>query len=296
MKERSSLSLSKGGSIGSPAAMPFTDRSEPSGGKSKAANDGSIFGKMRVQPLNPLFVDSPVEHMARQPPGKDRNVVFNPSTRKKLSQMKFTAGQTDAIINAYAAKQWYGFVWTALKWIDPNKVRSWRRWMAAGFCISLFVVVGIVWYVYRNEMDLFVQMEPDEQRDFKKVIFGARMGDVVPIGEAALEKADPLRILPPREKMKIIINAWRDAGLVDKDWELEARKRKSLFAEPDIHHIFYWFCLTVGRYMIGGGYLWWGIEEEQLKRDDHSIGTYDGSTGQLISTRDLGKQRAETAL
>lgn len=307
MNERHSVSLSQGGSMinaksivhnkdaGGSAAMPFTG-----GGKPKAANDGSFFGKMRIQPINPQFIDSPVEHMARSPPGKDRDAVYNASTRKKLSQMKFTAAQTDAIIDAFAAKKWYGFVWRRLKWVDPNRVRSWKRWAIAGFMTSLFVVMGVVWYVYRNEMDLFVQMEPEEQRDFKKIIFGARMGEIVPTGEAALEKADPLRILPPKEKMTIVLNAWREAGFVDKDWELQARKRKSLFAEPDIHHIFYWFCLTAGRYLIGGGYLWWGLEEEQLKRNERdasdAIQTYDGSTGQYVNPRDLNRQKSETGL
>jgi hypothetical protein len=117
-------------------------------------------------------------------------------------------------------------------------------------------------------MDLFAQMDPADQRDFKKVMFGARVSEVMPIGNAALEKVDPLRILPDREKMKVVVDAWRAAGLVDKDWELEARKRKSLFVDFDYLHIFYWTILTVGRYMIGGGYMWWGLEEETLRQEE----------------------------
>ena len=57
--------------------------------------------------------------------------------------------------------------------------------------------------------------------------------------------------------MTCIINEFRERGLVDKDWEMEARKRDNLLREPDLYHFFYWTVMYLGRFLAGGGMMAW---------------------------------------
>ena len=265
------LGLTKDAS-GKPLPEEQRARTFVSIGKPQEIGGGGFMGKMKMQPLNPQWKeDTTAKDMARRPPGKDVNAVWHSTSRRpRPSGIKFTDAQADTIIDAWVDKQWYAGIWRRMPRFSPGTIKRNKRFFSVGAFICVVVIFTIVWYFYRLEMDLFSQMEPRDQRDFKKVIFGARQGEVRDAAERALDRVDPLRILPDKEKMQHVMAAWREAGYVDRDWELHARTRKSLFKEPDLHHIFYWTILTIGRYMIGGGYLWWGIEEEGLSEADHA--------------------------
>lgn len=218
---------------------------------------------MKFQPLNPLLEDRHESIMARRPPGKDPNAIFNPSSRRKLSKMRFTEAQTDAIVDAWAAKQGglWGTCWKyGTKIIDPRYIKRYKRIGNFGVFICMFVVVGIIYWHYRTEMDLFMLLDGPDQEAYKAVMLNGRVCEWRHIAEEALDRSDPLRIGSDKDKMKTIIQAWRDEGLVDRDWEVWARNnRKSLFKEKpfDIFAEFFWLTIMYsGRYLIGGGYVW----------------------------------------
>ena len=214
-----------------------------------------FWGKTRLQPLNPQ-ISKPQGLIPLPKKDPTRQFQLKPNDRHKLSE-----DQIESLLDHYASKQWYGFFWNRVKWIPVLKMRSMMKWARVGIVLAMFGMFMITCFVYRQEADLFNQMEADEQRDYRKVIWGARMSDVVNIATETLDKIDPLRVLPEKQQMTIIVNALRDAGMVDKDWEVERRTMPSLLRHPDWKHIGYWAIMYAGRLLLGGGSLfWWGPE------------------------------------
>jgi hypothetical protein len=244
----------------------------------KPGTIGSGFwGRTRLQPINPQFVPHQTDGggrkavaaqstptaprmplLPRDKPTRMRNGEQPMHGRNRDKQVnKLSDSQCESIMNEFALNQWYSAVWKKVAWIDIFKVRAMARWAHVGMSLSAIGMFGVVWICYLNEIDLFDQMEPEEQRDWLKVIHGMRMSKIKAISDAVLDRVDPLRVMPAKQQMTCIVQEFRDIGMVDRDWELEQRDQESLIRHPDFYHFFYWTVMYMGRMLTGGGMFLW---------------------------------------
>ena len=101
-------------------------------------------------------------------------------------------------------------------------------------------------------------MTPNKTIWFPILFFSfVKLDDDVPLSwSIEFDKHDPLRALPTKAQMSIVVQAMRSAGWVEKDWELENRRRRSPLREFDVYHLLFWSALYVGRISFGGSPFW----------------------------------------
>jgi hypothetical protein len=229
----------------------------PVGQPSELGDSKNVFWeKRRLQPLNPHYVMSQYTGNKVVKRVRDGTTLF--SARDKLSHShRMTDDQVNKFADAYVSTKWYSFVWRTLRRFDLVRLKRYQ--FVAQFFAAFFFsgMLFVVYYVYFNEVNLFLQLEKRDQDDYRKVIYGIRMSELRDIGNEFFEKHDPLHVMSEKERATMLIEELRKRGYVDKDWELEKRKRNSLVAEPDFLHIFFWTCMYVGSVMGGGGLGFW---------------------------------------
>ena len=86
-------------------------------------------------------------------------------------------------------------MWKRLRNLNYDQMRRYHKYAQFTMLCLLFGMFGIIFFFYRKEMELFSMLEPEDARDWKKVLFGARIGEIWPIGEEVLDRVDPLRVL-----------------------------------------------------------------------------------------------------
>jgi hypothetical protein len=168
------------------------------------------------------------------------------------AQSHLDESHTDEIASSFALTQWYAPIWRLMRNWKPKTVKRMMRLVHFYMALCLAGMLLAVLYVYNEEFRNYMAMESDEQRDYKRVIHNAKISEVWRVGEAALDKHDPLRALPRKMKMTIVVKALRDEGLVDRDYDLYYRNNTSALQDFDLMHVFYWISQYVGRVLYMG--------------------------------------------
>ena len=210
-------------------------------------------GKTRLLPINTQMIDVALRKESEASDGviRGRRSKSQIDAASKANNLQVPQEQAYAIADKWAATKWYGFVWTMFRRLDPQKMHQMR--VACHFVMSGLMIsaVAVLYWAYREEVANYRMMEERDRVDYKKVMFGARYSDAYKVATAALDAEDPLRTLPKRKQLALVVQAFRNAGYVDKDWELDRRKRDSLIRRPDIMHMFYWTAMYIGRLTSG---------------------------------------------
>ena len=215
----------------------------------------ALFGTGRRQPVNPQWVPKVIEkEREKLNPGPRRNpqtagdVIIENKRGVKLSE-----DTAQRMLDSYAAARWYRGIWAFFRRFDMKSLLVWRMPLHTGIVILALSIEGILIGIFYLEKEAYSLLDPDEQKDYHKVIMGMRISEAKRIGDEILEKEDPLITLPVRERMKIVVARYRELGLHNVDWELENRKLKTTWWEDlDYHHGIYWTSMWMGRWINGG--------------------------------------------
>jgi hypothetical protein len=233
-------------------------------------------GKTRFQPINPQWVPEKKEPPKRQ--GKTAGDVFLENKRGT----RLAEETAERILDSFALKSWYAPFWRFFRRFDMKTLSSYRR--TANMMVTLAVLAQFACWIglFVNEQEAIRQLDDDERRDYQHCIKGMYAQELKQIGEAVLEKEDPLGILPLRQRMKLVVAKLRELGYHKLDWDLEKRRRE-LKGRKDgswsdlqyLHpyHLLYWSSLYAGTIIYGGRDIFddpeWSPRQTKDKRIQH---------------------------
>ncbi|ORC92732.1 uncharacterized protein TM35_000034850 [Trypanosoma theileri] len=262
LSSTSSSSSSEHGSTGkvfvNTTGMPVGEVEE---GRRGFLGFGSRAG--RKMPLNPLAALNP----EIRDPSEDRSTSrfllalqqLNGKRRSREQKMtlQLSAEQKHDIVNRYAQTRWYGFLWYPARNITERQFKWWRRFAHLALIVLMLFGLFIALLLYYREMETVLLLSPEDRRDYQHIVSGMRYSEIYHLAMDVLQKEDPLEALPAPARYHLILEAAREKGWHQIDWELEARTRYpySPLDEMDFIHMFYWGVIYIGSVLTGGGEL-----------------------------------------
>ncbi|KAH9589260.1 hypothetical protein LSM04_005181 [Trypanosoma melophagium] len=217
----------------------------------------------RKMPLNPLAALNP----EIRDPSEDRSTSrfllalkrLNGKRRSREQKMtlQLSPEQKHDIVNRYAQTRWYGFLWYPARNITERQFKWWRRFAHLALLVLILLGLFIALMLYYREVETVLLLSPEDRRDYQHIVSGMRYSEIYHLAMDILQKEDPLEALPAPARYHLILEAAREKGWHQIDWELESRTRypDSPLESMDFIHMFYWGVMYIGSALTGGGEL-----------------------------------------
>lgn len=256
----------------SEATTAVADQTAPSGGTALPTRPPSGFLNFlkggekgrKSQPVNPL-------HFLNSWRGRSKYEQDIRSTQRLLDAIaglqqknkrrrdpitvQLSDEQKREMVNSYAGQRWYWWVYYPCRNVTDRQLKWWARWSKLGLAVLVCACYGLLLYLYYCEMDVFVALSPEDQRDYIYFVLNMRYSDFYKAGKAVLDRDDPLVALPPAVRCHMAIEACREKGWDKVDWGVENRRLHphSALEEGDYIHLLFWAMMYLGSAISGGG-------------------------------------------